>query len=602
MSDPRRLQAAHTEPDDVPRDVAAGQVTGWIAGAFLSGVRLDTLTEHVPPVSPDTPCLSVLETFLAHENLRVLPVVADAKPVGLVNRYKLIEIFTRPFRQDLFRRRPIAAFMDPTPVVVDQSTDLDELARMVVNAGLQQMLDGFIVTRNGHYLGLGNAHDLLNEITQRKQAHLYQLAHYDALTGLPNRLLFRDRLEQACANAARNGTLVALAFIDLDRFKRVNDSLGHAAGDALLQGVAARLRENVRASDTVSRMGGDEFTLVLGNLDEPASAAIVLRQIRQNLRQPIAVGEQTLVATASIGVAVYPRDAASVDELLKCADKALYKAKELGRDTYCFYDPDLGYQDSTRLFLEKELHAAIATESFIMHYQPIIDLQSGARVGYEALMRWPHPQKGMIPPNTFIPIAEESDSINLLGRYALKTACAQLAEWQRNGVEGTRIAVNVSARQLQRGRFFREVQQALAGSGANSTRLELELSERVLLRPTPELVELLRELRALGIRILIDDFGTGCSSLSYLQDLPVDALKIDRSFVSAIDDERHQGTICAAIIGMAHNLGMQVIAEGVETETQKAFLLERGCDLAQGYLFGMPDRLEQPSGRRRTAR
>jgi diguanylate cyclase (GGDEF)-like protein len=564
-------------------------------GRLLSGVRLDMLTEAVRPVAPETPCLKVLDIFLAHEDLRVLPVVVEDRPVGLVNRYKLIEIFTRPFRQDLFRRKPISVFMDPAPVVVDQATDLDDLARRVVNAGLQQMLDGFIVTRGGRYLGLGNAHDLLNEITQRKQAHLYQLAHYDALTGLPNRLLFRDRLEQACSSAARAGTLVALAFIDLDRFKRINDSLGHAAGDALLQGIADRLRESVRTSDTVSRMGGDEFTLVLGNLDQPANAAVVLRQIRQNLRSPVTVGDHAVVATASIGVAVYPRDATSVDELLKCADKALYKAKELGRDTYCFYDTELGYQDSTHLFLEKELRAAIAAEAFVLHYQPIVDLRGGRRVGYEALMRWPHAEKGMIPPNTFIPIAEESDAINLLGRWALLAACRQLAAWQRAGVADTRIAVNVSARQLNRGRFYREVQQALGSTGADPTRLELELSERVLLRPTPELVELLTDLRALGIRILIDDFGTGCSSLSYLQDLPVDALKIDRSFVTAIDDPRLGGTICAAIIGMAHSLGMQVIAEGVETETQKAFLVERGCDLAQGYLYGRPDVLDAGS-------
>jgi diguanylate cyclase (GGDEF)-like protein len=596
MSDPRRLKATPPVDGERTEEPVHDRAADWLAGELLSGVRLDGLTEPVPPVAPETPCLEVLQTFLAREGMRVLPVVSDGRPVGLVNRHKLIEIFTRPFRQDLFRRRPIAAFMDPTPIVVDHSTDLDDLARMVVNAGLQQMLDGFIVTRDGRYLGLGNAHDLLNEITHRKQAHLYQLAHYDALTGLPNRLLFRDRLEQACANAARAGRMVALAFIDLDRFKRVNDSLGHAAGDALLQGVAGRLRESVRASDTVSRMGGDEFTLVLGNLDQPASAAVVLRQIRQSLRSPIAAGDHAVCATASIGVAVYPRDASSVDELLKCADKALYKAKELGRDTYCFYDAELGLQDSTRLFLEKELNAAIAAESFVLHYQPIVELASTRRVGYEALVRWPHREKGMIPPNTFIPIAEESDSINLLGRWVLQEACRQLAAWQHEGIAGLRVAVNVSARQLQRGRFFREVTQALELTGADPVRLELELSERVLLRPTAELVDLLTDLRALGIRILIDDFGTGCSSLSYLHDLPVDALKVDRSFVAAIDDERQHGTICAAIIGMAHSLGMQVIAEGVETEHQRDFLVQRGCDLAQGYLFGRPDLLEQRAG------
>lgn len=560
-------------------------------GAFLAGVQIDALTDHVAPVRPSTPSLKVLHMFLADTRLRVLPVVEDGVPVGLITRDTLIELFARPFRQDLYRRRPVSQFMDPSPVVVDQATDLDELARKVVQAGLRQMLDGFIVTRDGKYLGLGNAHDLLNQITQRKQAHLYQLAHYDALTGLPNRLLFRDRLEQACANARRTGTLVAVALIDLDRFKRVNDSLGHAAGDALLQGVANRLRASVRDSDTIARMGGDEFTLVLGNLQEPASAAVVIRNLRQALRRPLTVLDHALRATASIGIALFPRDAEDVGELLKCADKALYRAKELGRDTYSFYDAYTGCQDSTHLFLEKELHAATAARGLRLHYQPIVSLTDGLTVGYEALMRWPHPDKGMIPPGTFIPIAEESDLINELGRWALGQACEQLAAWQATGVDRLRVAVNVSARQLQRGRFLGDVRAALAATGADPGRLEIELSERVLLRPTPELVDLLAELRGLGIRILIDDFGTGCSSLSYLHDLPVDVLKIDKSFVHAIGDDPRHGAICRAIIQMAHSLGMQTVAEGVETEEQRDFLFASDCDLAQGYLFGRPEPL-----------
>ena len=560
--------------------------------SLLAGVRLGALTEQITPIRPGTPSLRVLEMFLGDARLRVLPVVEDGVPVGLITRYMLIELFARPFRQDLYRRRPVSQFMDPSPVVVDESTDLDELARKVVMAGLQQMLDGFVVTREGRYLGLGNAHDLLNQITQRKQAHLYQLAHYDALTGLPNRLLFRDRLEQACANARRTGTLVAVALIDLDRFKRVNDSLGHAAGDALLQGIADRLRAGVRESDTVARMGGDEFTLVLGNLSEPASAAVVVRSLRQALRRPITVADHALRATASIGLAVFPRDAQDVGELLKCADKALYRAKEMGRDTYAFYDAHTGCQDSTHLFLERELHAAAAAEALQLHYQPIVSLEDGHPVGYEALMRWPHPDKGMIPPGTFIPIAEESDLISVLGRWAVHQACRRLAAWQAAGMPALRIAVNVSARQLQRGHFLEDVRAALAATGADPRRLEIELSERVLLRPTRDLVELLAELRALGIRILIDDFGTGCSSLSYLNDLPVDVLKIDKSFVHAIGEDPRHGAICRAIIQMAHSLDMQVVAEGVETTEQREFLVASGCDLAQGYLFGRPEPLD----------
>ncbi|NGX16270.1 EAL domain-containing protein [Wenzhouxiangella sp. XN24] len=551
------------------------------------GLSLDGIIESGTTVDPDRVASEVLDLFLADHDLRVIPVIDQGRPVGLVNRQSMVEMFSRPFRRDLFGRREIRHLMDPDPIIVHATTDIDDLAQTLVAAGLQQMLDGFLVVgADGSYAGIGNAQTLLSEMTKRKEAHLYQMAHYDALTGLPNRILFRDRLTMALEQASRSLAQVAVVFLDIDHFKRINDTLGHPAGDDLLRTIAHRLQSSVRGCDTLARMGGDEFTLVLTGLTGSTDAAVVIRKLRARLSEPMALaGRQTMV-TASIGIAMYPGDGREMDDLVRKADIALYASKQAGRDTYHFFDKTHQRFDDSRLYLEEELRVAISQHRVQPVFQALVSASDGRVVGMEALARWRHPEMGMIPPSTFVTLAEDAGLIRALGLSMNRAA--SLAAANDPDTAGLRLSLNVSALEIRADDFVSNLLQQLEEVGLPPAQVQLELTERLFLDPSQKLLAKLEELRGKGIKIAIDDFGIGATSLHLLHKLPIDVLKIDRVFIHGLEEDDRIGTLVRAIIEMGHSLGLEIVAEGVETATQAQRLRGYGCDYLQGYLFCKP--------------
>jgi diguanylate cyclase (GGDEF)-like protein/PAS domain S-box-containing protein len=431
---------------------------------------------------------------------------------------------------------------------------------------------------------------IVRDISERKAAEerMLHLAHHDTLTGLPNRSLISDRLEHTIAQARRNGGTVLVAFMDLDGFKLVNDGLGHNAGDELLKVVAERMSGCLRESDTVGRFGGDEFVLLL---DEPASvvdAAPVLERVRKAVLQSISVSGQEVQVSCSIGVAVYPNDGGDAGTLLMNADAAMYRAKELGKNNIQFYTREMNASIEEKLLLLEGLRSALDERQFRLVYQPKVDLRTGRVFGVEALVRWDHPEHGVIGPDRFIPLAEESGMIIALGDWVLRSACAQNRAWQRAGLAPLRISVNVSPRQFEDPQLVERVQRALADSGLAAEWLELEVTEGVIMRDLQQAVAKMAAVRAMGVSLSIDDFGTGYSSLSALKSFPISTLKIDKSFVRDLGRSSGDEAIASSIIGLAHRLKLRVIAEGVETEQQRSFLRENGCDEMQGYLFSRP--------------
>ncbi len=422
---------------------------------------------------------------------------------------------------------------------------------------------------------------------RRAEAQLSYLAHHDFLTGLPNRLLFNDRLDHSLARAQREDKCCAILFFDLDGFKVINDTLGHSSGDSLLQTIAARLRGGLRSNDTVARPGGDEFLVILDHIAYPQDAAPIASKLLEALAVPVEIGGERIAVSASVGLSVYPDDGHDREALLKAADTALYSAKSQGRSRYCFYTEELARRAAERLTIEQGLRRALESEGLVLHYQPQVALRDGALTGVEALVRWRHPQQGMITPGRFIPIAEESGVIEPLGRWVLFTACAKARELLRAGEPPFRLSVNVSARQLASDHFEDTVREALAESGLSASQLEIEITESTL-----QIIEhsryRLEALKALGVSIAIDDFGTGYSSLSVLKHLPIDRIKIAQSFVRDIPGDADDVAIVEAIISLSRTLRLCVIAEGVETEAQLAILRRLGCEEGQGYLFSRP--------------
>jgi diguanylate cyclase (GGDEF)-like protein/PAS domain S-box-containing protein len=423
---------------------------------------------------------------------------------------------------------------------------------------------------------------------KQSQAQLAHLAHHDPLTDLPNRLLFHDRLGHALSRADRDGSQLGVLFIDLDRFKHINDSLGHLAGDGLLQEVARRLTGAVRREDTVARMGGDEFTLLLEDLRRPEDAAVLARKLLEALGDPYAIAGRELFVTASVGISLYPRDGRSAEELVRNADAAMYQAKDAGRNGYHFYTPELTAAALQRVHLEADLRRALGRGELVVHYQPQIELGSGRLIGAEALVRWRHPEQGLIAPDRFIHLAEDTGLIIELGELVLRAACRQAMDWLASGVPIERIAVNVSAQQVQRSDFVGTVRDVLADTGLPPRHLELEVTETFIMGQAEEGIRALHQLREMGVRLAVDDFGTGYSSLGYLKRLPIHMLKIDRSFVSELHGDSEDLAIAKAVIALGRTLGLQVIAEGVEHDDQAGLLLAEGCHYAQGYLFGRP--------------
>ena len=419
------------------------------------------------------------------------------------------------------------------------------------------------------------------------EAKIQQLAHFDPLTGLPNRLLLKDRCVQALSLADRSGQSLALMFIDLDHFKNINDSLGHHVGDEVLLALAQRLTDNVREQDTVSRLGGDEFILLLPNADA-LGAARVAEKLLQAAMLPLHIGQHELTVTPSIGIAIYPKDGPDLDTLYKCADAAMYRAKEDGRNSYRFYTSELQAVSDRTLLIDNALRRALARDQLSLVYQPQIDLLTNQVIGAEALLRWDHPELGKISPAEFIPIAESSGLILSIGEWVIRTALAQLAQWIRKGMRPITMSVNLSSVQFRHAELPELVSRLLSDVGLHPERLELELTEGVAMRNPVSAIAVMDDLHRRGIRLSIDDFGTGYSSLSYLKRFKVYKLKIDQSFVRDITTDPDDKAIVGAVIGLAASMGMKTIAEGVETEGQLDFLRSEGCDEVQGYHFSRP--------------
>jgi diguanylate cyclase (GGDEF)-like protein len=470
------------------------------------------------------------------------------------------------------------------PIIVLTGNDDQTLALSAVKSGAQDYL---IKGRLDRELLLRSMQYSIER--KRYQVQLEHQANYDMLTGLPNRNLLHDRLRQA-VYMQRAPRTVAVVFIDLDHFKFVNDSLGHSMGDKLLKGMAERLRSVLRDGDTVARLGGDEFVLILNDQANEEVIFRAMQRITAKLAEPIEIEGREMTLTCSAGISLYPQDGRDVDTLLKTADTAMYRAKEHGRSNFQFYTAEMNERVTERLAMESALRRAIERREFVLHYQQRVDLASGAMVGAEALVRWLHPEWGLVRPARFIPLAEETGLIVPIGEMVLREACRQARAWLDEGLKPGVVSVNLSARQFRQEGLVRLVSRVLEEARLDPRHLELELTESMVMHNVEAAVATLQGLKSLGVTLSVDDFGTGYSSLAYLRTLPIDKLKIDRSFVRDIGagGERDGGVLAQAIISLGHNLHLHVVAEGVETDAQVRFLRRHRCDEVQGFFYGEP--------------
>jgi len=478
----------------------------------------------------------------------------------------------------------VYAHSPAVPIIVLTGNDDDALALSAVKGGAQDYLvksrlDRELLLRSMHYSIERKAY----------QVQLEHQANYDALTGLPNRNLLNDRLRQA-VYSQRSPRNIAVVFMDLDHFKFVNDSLGHSTGDKLLKAMGERLRSVLREGDTVGRVGGDEFVLILNDQSNEEVIFRAMQRITAKVAEPIQIDGKELYVTVSAGISLYPQDGQDVETLLKNADAAMYRAKEHGRSNFQFYTSEMNERVTDRLALEHALRRALERREFLLHYQHKVDLRTGSIIGAEALVRWMHPEWGLVRPARFIPIAEETGLIVPLGEWVFEEACRQTRTWIDAGLRPGTVSVNLSARQFRAEGLVRAVSRILQETRVDPALVEMELTESMVMHNVETSIATLQALKALGIRLSVDDFGTGYSSLAYLKDLPIDALKIDRSFVRDIGmgADADDGILAAAIISLGHALHLKVIAEGVETDAQLHFLKRHGCDQVQGFLYGEP--------------
>lgn len=557
------------------------------------------LHQRLPPVTRSAMCSDVLTIFMQDASIYAIPVIDEARvPHALIERHAYIEYFSRTYSIEVFGRKPLSQIVDIAPainnkpIVVDAATSIDDVAAIIIDAGMQHMVSGFIVTDADKYLGIANGHSLLNSITQRKQEELYYLAHYDQLTRIPNRMLLTDRLHMACREAKRNGTQVGLMFVDLDRFKQINDTMGHGFGDLLLQAVAERLESCIRCNDTVARLGGDEFAVLLVNLPDAREAEITARRIVDYFRLPFNILEREIFITASLGIAIYPVDESESGNLLAKADAAMYEAKQSGRNAFRSYTPGLAIGLMDHSSLESDLRHAVARHELVLHYQPQISVASGKTIGVEALIRWQHPERGLLSPAAFIKIAEESGLIIDIGNWVLREACRQQQAWALCHKPPLRMAINISAVQFRRRNFTENVRRIIQQTGIDPCYIELELTENNAMHHADDVLNTLRELKRIGVKLAIDDFGTGFSNLSYLQRFPIDRLKIDQSFIRGIENLPANKSIVQAIVSLAKSLSLETVAEGVETAAEYELTSASACDEIQGYFHARPMRAE----------
>jgi diguanylate cyclase (GGDEF)-like protein len=591
-------QTLEVPPRSVPLAVAPSlptQPTEWMRAAAPvpdMGGTLADLVQPVPPLRPEVTGQAVYETFARTPNLYAVAVVDKAgRPIGVLNRFRFLESLSRPFGMELYAGRPIESFMDRAPLVVDEHTPLDVVADLLADDSTKYIFDGFIVTRAGHYLGMGTGFGLMRRLTERKQATLLHLANHDVLTDLPNRQLFADRLDQALARSRQSGRPTAVLHLDLDRFKGVNDTYGLSTGDLLLLGVAARLTESVRAQDTVARLGGDEFGIILVELNDPRDAEAIAAKLLARCAECHVLEGHEVNVSSSIGIAIFPEDGHSPEGLLRAADDALYSAKEV-RNTWQRFSNEMRRAPDAA-FVFTSVKKGIDAGHLETYFQPLIDVRSGRIHAVEALARWRDPVHGLMSTPDLIRFAEESGLISALSSRIILDSMRAVAAWGRELVPGLSLAVNVSGVQFREGGLVEKLRECMEMTAFRPDLLELEITESTVMRLGAATFTALAQLKHMGIRLSVDDFGTGYSSLSRLQRLPVDALKIDRSFVSGIDEQGRGGEIATAIIMMAHSLGLSVTAEGVETPEQLTVLSTEGCDRAQGYLFSRPLPLDE---------
>jgi len=547
--------------------------------------RAGDLAAHVPPLRADASCERARDAFDADTNLFAVAIIDEAsRPIGLINRFKFLERLASRFGRELVLKKPVSLLMEADPLILDEGTHIDELGTRLLAEQHRYVFDGFIVTRDGCYAGLGTGLDLIRALTERRHAELEQMALHDMLTGLPNRALFEQRLAAALTDAGTTHS-VAVLFIDLDRFKEINDTHGHRFGDLVLCGVSQRMRSAVRKSDLVARLSGDEFAVVIPDARHAEDADAIARVLLGSCGAPLSIDGHEVVVSCSIGVALYPQHGHTPEALLRAADTAQYHAKEI-RNSWQRYSPEMQEWRAATPGLAA-LRQALDAGRLEVHYQPIVEISTGRVGSVEALVRWTHDGRA-VPAADIVDLAEESGLIVPLTEFVLRTALRQMREWDATiGRTDLRLAVNISAVQVAEGGLVAMADRLLDECQFDPRRLDFELTERTAMRASPSAVSSLEALRARGITLTLDDFGTGYSALSRLERLPIDAMKIDKSFLEDAGAGEN-GVIAKAIIAMGHALGMTIVGEGVETEAQLAFLRQEGCDFAQGFLLGRP--------------